>query len=165
MPHTDLPTHPTERWSPEVRASGWGKRQPDPAAMARSHSPQVPVPEQRRGCSPTLPRVETWPGCREVCVGATALNHNKISFGRDVPECCRAETAAQPNAMAGSREGAESRGGRARASQASGRGSGRGTDQHRGTVAAPTKGRCQRWTRVARAQGAMCPRCSDGEDE
>lgn len=32
------------------------------------------------------PRGRIQPGRGEVRAGATALNHNKISFGRDVPE-------------------------------------------------------------------------------
>lgn len=52
-----------------------------------------------------LPRGEVQPGHGEVHVdvtgvksicwwgAATALNHNKISLGRDVPERCQAETS------------------------------------------------------------------------
>lgn len=53
---------------------------------------------------------------------ATTLNYNKTTFGRDVLECCQAEAAAQPCAMAKSEEGDEGRSSRARTSQASGKG-------------------------------------------
>ena len=123
------------------------------------------------------PRGEIRPGHGEVHVGATgvksicwwgaatALNHNKISFGRDVPECCRAETAAQPSAMAESREGAEGRGSRARTSQASGRGAGReGRTSIEARALSQPRQKGSGRAGPGRAQGAVCPRCSDRED-
>lgn len=95
-PQADLPT-PDRVPGPRALCQQLGKQQPEPAALACSHPPQAPGPEQRRGCSPMPPRGKIRPACGETRAGAsgvksicwwgaaTALNHNKISFCRDVP--------------------------------------------------------------------------------